>query len=250
MPIAATIRSQTAVMLAVNGSDTAMTPLISEMVRMAPHPEQATWFDLGHMSSTESQRVEADLVMHLPFDRTALCGIDKNGEKFALWLAAGNGSVAVGGCTSTGRYLSPFAYVSTPEGIRYYRGESEISESEVKQMFRMTVACLLALSDCTDAYQPTIKSNSPTNARRIAKGKPPLIYDWHTVILEPSRPASEPQGGTHATPRRHQCRGHWRNCKSGKRVWVKDCWKGDASKGTVFKDYKAQRLDDSKGIYE
>lgn len=59
------------------------------------------------------------------------------------------------------------------------------------------------------------------------------------VRLEKSSQASEPQGGTHATPRRHQCRGHWRNCKSGKRVWVKDCWKGDASKGTVFKDYKA-----------
>ena len=29
------------------------------------------------------------------------------------------------------------------------------------------------------------------------------------------------------------------DAKSGKRVWVKDCWKGDASKGTVFKDYKA-----------
>jgi len=26
--------------------------------------------------------------------------------------------------------------------------------------------------------------------------------------------------------------------EKGKRGWVKECWRGDASKGTIFKDYK------------
>ena len=189
--------------------------------------------------------------MRLPFDKTAIVGIDKDGTKFALWLIGGNGGVAVGGVSKImysgdgghgafGKYFDPFSYMETTEGIKYYKGDSQIDEAEIKQMFRMVCACLLKLHDCTEAHQPTVKANSLTNKRRIAKGKPPLIYDWRTIKLEPNGKKSDPQGGTHATPRRHQCRGHWRTCKSGKRVWVKDCWRGDASKGTIFKDYEVK----------
>ena len=218
-----------------------MTPLISEMVRLSPEPERATWFDLGELTRTENQRVPVDVIMRLPFDRTAIVGIDKDRRKFALWLTSGDDytSLTVAGCTSEPKYFDPFAIVATPGGLRYYKGNSEIKEEDVLPMFRMVCAAMLKINDCTECYQPTAKANSLTNKRRIAKGKPPLIYDWRTVKLEPNGPPSDHQGGTHATPRRHQCRGHWRNCKSGKRVWVKDCWRGDASKGTVFKDYKA-----------
>lgn len=223
-----------------------MTPLIQEMIQLAEKPEQSTWFDLGSMGHTDGARIPAYTVMRLLFDKTSIVCIDKNGVKVALWLLAGDGSVAVGGVTkhaanngAFGKYIEPFAYMETPEGIKYYKGDSQVDEAEVKQVFRMVCACLLKVEECTEAHQPTVKANSLTNARRIAKGKPPLIYTWHTVKLEPTVPKQDHQGGTHATPRRHQCRGHWRNCKSGKRVWVKDCWKGDASKGTVFKDYAA-----------
>ncbi len=219
-----------------------MTPLICEMVRLMDHPERSTWFDLGRMGHTDGGRIPAHTVMRLPFDKTSICLIDKNGEKVVLHLIGSSDgtSVSVGGFTASGKAFEPFAYMETPEGIRYYKGESQIDEADVKQMFRMVCACLVKIEECTEAHQPTVKANSLTNQRRIAKGKPPLIYDWHTVKLEPPKPATEPQGGTHATPRRHQCRGHWRNCKSGKRVWVKDCWRGDASKGTVFKDYEVK----------
>ena len=87
-------------------------------------------------------------------------------------------------------------------------------------------------------YRATEKANSITNKRRAAKGKAPLIYDWHTVVIEPGRPGGECLGGTHASPRQHERRGHWRTCANGKRVWVRHCTVGDASLGTVFKDYK------------
>ena len=74
-----------------------MTPLITEMVQLSPNPEQATWFDLGHMEHIDGQRVQSDAIMRLPFDKTAIVGIDKDGAKFALWLVGGEGSVAVGG---------------------------------------------------------------------------------------------------------------------------------------------------------
>ena len=92
-----------------------------------------------------------------------------------------------------------------------------------------------SLDNKVESYVPTIK-NTFTNRRKIKEGKMPT-YDWHTVVIEPPKPKQEHQGGTHASPRRHQSRGHWRTYKSGKRGWVSECWKGDASKGTVFKDY-------------
>jgi hypothetical protein len=87
------------------------------------------------------------------------------------------------------------------------------------------------------AHRPSIK-RSLINDKRKAKGKSPLLYDWHTVIIEPQNTKNDYQGGTHASPRRHQARGHWRTYASGKRGWVKECWRGDANKGTIFKDYQ------------
>ena len=94
-----------------------MTPLITEMVQLSPNPEQATWFDLGRMAHTEGQRVQADAIMRLPFDKTAIVGIDKDGAKFALWLVGGEGSVAVGG-------VSKIAYA----GKDGHRSEEHTSE--------------------------------------------------------------------------------------------------------------------------
>ena len=86
------------------------------------------------------------------------------------------------------------------------------------------------------AYKP-IPTNSFVNRKRAAKGKSPISFDWHTVEIGPKQAKNAPQGGTHASPRLHDRRGHWRNCH-GKQVWVKACKVGDASRGVVFKDYK------------
>jgi len=86
-------------------------------------------------------------------------------------------------------------------------------------------------------YQPYVK-NTYTNQRLIKKGKPPL-FEWKTVTIEPQVRQSVSLGGTHASPRLHDRRGHWRTMKkSGKRVWVRDCKVGDPSKGIIKHDYK------------
>ena len=60
--------------------------------------------------------------------------------------------------------------------------------------------------------------------------------------IEPSKPKNDPQGGTHASPRWHERRGHWRTMKSGKKVWVKNCEVGDKTLGAVFHDYKIKEV--------
>jgi hypothetical protein len=44
--------------------------------------------------------------------------------------------------------------------------------------------------------------------------------------------------GTHASPRWHVRRGHWRQLADGRRIFVRECEVGDPSRGGVLKDYR------------
>jgi len=46
------------------------------------------------------------------------------------------------------------------------------------------------------------------------------------------------QGGTHAPPRWHIRRGHWRTLSNGQRVFVRECEVGEIARGAVIKDYR------------
>ena len=112
--------------------------------------------------------------------------------------------------------------------------DKPIDPKDQSMMCAIVAMFYASLDMPVEAYVPTPHK---ANVSRAKRGLKPL-YDWHTVIIEPPKPQSESRGGTHASPRRHQARGHWRTYKSGKRGWVKECWRGNASKGTVFKDYE------------
>ena len=214
-----------------------MTPLICKAVRLAPEPETAMWFDVGQMDASQSIKVPAEIFFNLPFKRTGIAGLDTAGKDFSLWLTQGTGSITVAGCSMYhNKYFDPYAYIQTDDGFRIYKKDKEITLDDVKPVHRMVLAVLVKLATASTGYKPTPKRTF-INQKRHAKGKPAISFDWHTVVIEPPKQKNDAQGGTHASPRRHQARGHWRLYKSGKRGWVKECWKGDASKGVVFKDY-------------
>lgn len=85
------------------------------------------------------------------------------------------------------------------------------------------------------AYRGEEKS-SFINKKRRAKNKPP-IYNWTTVELKPSATRREHQGGTHASPARHERRGHFRKYPSGKIGWVRPAWVGSIERGMTVHDY-------------
>ena len=85
------------------------------------------------------------------------------------------------------------------------------------------------------AYRGEEKS-SFINKKRRAKNKPP-IFNWTTVELKPSAPRREHQGGTHASPARHERRGHFRKYPSGKIAWVRPSWVGSIERGMTVHDY-------------
>lgn len=203
------------------------------------------WFDIGKLPTEEMRfLVDGEILTHIPFHKVVVCCIDSDGDKCMLTLIGGNGSVAAAGFVlslNSYKMVNAFAYMDTPEGLRLLPINKNDNPPSKEQCYSVlcTIKYFLDLltQRSVEAHQPLPK-RSFINDKRKAKGKSPLLYNWHTVIIEPQKPQSKSLGGTHASPRRHQARGHWRTYKSGKRGWVKECWRGDASKGTVFKDYK------------
>lgn len=220
-----------------------MTPLIQEAVKLAPEPESAMWFDLGQMENVkQNEKVPAEILTNLPFNRTGLAGVDTYGSKFTLWLTKGDKSITVAGAViDSKKFIEPYAYILNDQndGWKIYRkNKGQADLEEIKPIHRMLLACMVKLNKASNGYRAT-PQNTFINKKRKAKGKSALTFDWHTVEITPPQEKTPHQGGTHASPRLHDRRGHWRYIKkTQKQVWVQQCKVGDASKGVIFKDYK------------
>jgi hypothetical protein len=75
------------------------------------------------------------------------------------------------------------------------------------------------------------------NRKKLTKKKVPLV-EFRLIKIEPHKiQLPTMPHGTHASPRQHWRRGHWRNLNSGKRVFVKPMLVGDPKNGKIIKDY-------------
>ena len=102
-----------------------------------------------------------------------------------------------------------------------------------------------------DVYISTPTPNEvAVNKKRISKGKKPLIeFRMITVDGRKSELPSIPHG-THASPRLHWRRGHWRTMKkSGKKVWVDPMLVGDEKNGKIIKDYAVGKYEEQKHVH-
>lgn len=224
-----------------------MTPLVAEMVKIAPDPELMHWFDASAIWMGQTVNLDVVNDTPLPFDKCAVAGVDGD----AKWLILLNQIDDVVGYTGwtlhRDRYTThpAFTYFRTPEGVKINLLDKSDGNPEIARGLLATVGVwLLSLSHESVAYTP-IARKSLINTKRAAKGKGPVLFDWHTVIVAPATQKGPHLGGTHASPRRHDRRGHWRQCKSGKRVWIKSCKVGDVGKGVIFKDYQISSASES-----
>lgn len=217
-----------------------MTPLVKSLVSLTEEAADYIWFDMGTLArySIDWKTTQPNL----PFERVAICGRDKSSDRFLVLCDHADDKtflVAAWSLLNTHYTKTPmFAAVVDPEiggvHIAQVDGENEITNETAAPIMGIIAEFIQRANPV--GYKAVVK-NSHINRQRAKKGKAPLIYDWRTVTIEPPKPKSESIGCTHASPRKHQRRGHWRNHPNGKRVWVRDCWVGDASKGIVFKDY-------------
>ena len=212
------------------------------------------WFDATNVMQDYFQKphsvdVLKTVVSPMPFNQMFVCllvqgnkmiiRIEEEQRDFGLVC-----SVAALGQTSTGesKQFGAFAIIKK-DGVASVMNLAEQITTEKDINYLSTIIAVFQdrlRYQSVSLYQPYIK-NSYTNQRLIKKGKPPT-FEWKLVTIEPKITQSISLGGTHASPRLHDRRGHWRTMKkSGKRVWVKQCKVGDPSKGVIIHDYKFNR---------
>jgi len=220
-----------------------MTPLIKDMIKLTSvsglDPTQMQWFDVtGAVKKHTGINAKHYLLHPAPYKNMMLC-VRTNQADFMLSVLSETRATIVTGWAmySDGyRALGSFLF-SEHEGEAKAGPVGEPIDPQHQHSMVSIVAMFYASLDMpVESYSPVPRKG---NASRIKRGLKP-VYDWHTVLIEPPKQKNETQGGTHASPRRHQVRGYWRTYKSGKRGWVKECWKGDASIGNVFKDYEVK----------
>lgn len=225
-----------------------MTPLIAEMVKLTPDPELAHWFDMGDTTERPQGHVPDAEMLRLPYGICCIVGRQSDRSAFVLRLQSSDNAESmsvvgfvVGPGNAWKHAIEPMLVTLSEQGLQISApdGGEPTEDSEYIAVLQQVEDFLLSLQKAQTAYVPTARK-SLINSRRAAKGKGPVLFDWHTVVITPSQVSSAHQGGTHASPRLHDRRGHWRTYPSGKRGWVKSCKVGDASKGVVFKDYEVK----------
>jgi len=229
-----------------------VTPLIREWVKVYAEsggdPADGFWFDIsGALHRADVPALELTLEhARPPFQscyfvcsgkkdhrqHEVLVTVDGDYPQDGIQISAG---VRVG--SGNPNTLGYFTY-AVQDGKIVLLSNDMPSEQNVQMVMRMLALWYGALAQGGEAYQPVVKEGL-TSKRLQAKGKAPL-FSWHTVKIEPPKPKQEHRGGTHATPRLHDRRGHLRRLANGKTCWVRACKVGDASKGVVFKDYEVK----------
>lgn len=251
-----------------------MTPLISEVVRALCSKqtnntflEDFVWFDLNDAQYDMAAMVDADGrglritsgvledIVNTPFKKCALAfrtteeqGVGAPQVVLVEQVSPDKLScVFIHTSTETPRdfgvdvcFESGSLSITAQHG--YYQnaidnGADAAAISDTEEIVGSSVLLtLVLLQNCLGTRLLSYRSTpSPSNPKRIAKGKKPL-YDWHTVVLEPPKPKQPSKGGTHARPRGHDVRGHFSTSSLGKRYWIGP-YKKKGTGGFIFKDY-------------
>ena len=219
-----------------------MTPLVSKMVSWAPDAAMFTWFDASEMPKDATVNLDIVNDTPLPFDQCAIVGVE-GGAKWIIFLKQVGDSVAYIGDTlhdNTYTKHPSFTYTRTPDGLSLHQLADEPIPQDIEEVRGLVATVGAWLASLSPGHLAHIPKPKPSliNSKRAARGKGPILFDWHTVTIQPLTHKQDHKGGTHASPRLHDRRGHFRRHPSGKQIWVKPCKVGDASKGCVWKDYK------------
>lgn len=210
-------------------------------------PSDLQWFDVSALDDGPGER---DFLMECrpPFERNFVVyrGPSRNHVVYDLMMiVAGQdpheGIVVTMWKGPYGQMPKDFpmlVYAIDGDVIKYgpANENDQMDEDVARTILGLLSKWYAAMSAGCEMHSPRLQPTW-TNRRKIAAGKAPT-YDWRTVVIKPAQSKAEPQGGTHASPRLHDRRGHLRRLRSGKNVWVRPCKVGDASLGAVFKDYE------------
>lgn len=150
----------------------------------------------------------------------------------------------VGACRDANRFTDVLAHASfKDDGIADVEINPNLdSDPNIpKYAENLTAAVWRALGILSQS--PNISEGQVPRTRRPKLARAGVTgWTWRIVDIDPSRMriAAEDQHGSHASPRWHVRRGHWRTLIDGRRVFVRSCEVGDPVRGAVFKDYQVR----------
>jgi hypothetical protein len=173
----------------------------------------------------------------MPFPKTGIV-LKHNGMVVVLSLWFAEDGLHVNGAVGDRNAVSllPRAVLNAEE--KKFFIDHSMGEEAVKLMQGLTYSAIGCINQVNESGGTAYMSTPhKSNARRKAKGKRPLLV-WTTINLDASRYKSEPKGGTHASPRLHDRRGHWVTSKLGKKFWRKDSKVGSAKNGITIQSYE------------
>lgn len=228
-----------------------MTPFIRSTIRWMVEadvdPAEMQWFDISGTMDQSSVDQHWLQEYRPPFEKCMVVwqGQSKTNQTYEFMMTV------VGTDPEEGIVLSaykgphgqmprrlPLMVYALDEGMVRYGPVDDsdvVSEEDANVILAVVANWYRLLAQGCAMYKPSV-SQTFTNRRKMAQGKAPS-YEWTTVYIEPSKHRSEAAGGTHASPRLHDRRGHLRRLRNGRNVWVKACKVGDAAKGAVWHDY-------------
>ena len=201
------------------------------------------WFDIGQVETQFGFELDPERLCHLPYEQTNITGADAEGNWFCVRYWFTGETVAIAGLVAIGKLVPflPFAYVNTEEGLRIIppaRGKLPPR----KDVLQCLAILDMLLSRLEARSQPCFTRVKKTTGLAARKAKP--TYEWKVLKVEPrTEPTdtrtepTEPTSSTHASPRAHDRRGHWRSLPTGRKIWVNPCRVGDPDNGIVLKDY-------------
>jgi hypothetical protein len=229
------------------------TQLVRDIMKLVADggvdPVEMHWFDAtGCFNNRDSGSAMPLFENRPPFKKCMVCfqGKSSNHDQIRVWMLVAGEDPEEGIALTVWRQVANhrpsacpiMAYAIDDGQIRYgaLNEDETIDKTEAEMTLGFLSSWYESLAQRTDAYVPSV-AQTFTNKRKIAQGKLPT-YDWTTVVVTATPPKAEPKGGTHASPRLHDRRGHLRRLRSGKNVWVKPHKVGDATLGTIFHDYR------------
>lgn len=212
----------------------------------------AVVFDIGDVGNIALRDTDCCCALNLPFPVTYfdMHGLDADSNRvdFGLLVWEHEEKDCAGVTLDlrfvlfhTGKHVGMCDFGHFPKNAVQPDGSVLMVSGNRAQQFISATAISFAAKAMAILASPGVE-RVETKPSRLAimqarKSGVPVFSTW-TLHLKPEKPAKgEPLGGTHASPRVHLRRGHFRTCKSGVRVWVQPCVVG-SKHGMIHKDYR------------
>jgi hypothetical protein len=130
-----------------------------------------------------------------------------------------------------------------------------LADDQSAQIYAHALCIIVRRALTILALRPEMTEGHVPRTRRAKLARAGVTgWTWRVAHIDieaasrAARAAQESGGGTHASPRWHIRRGHWRTLPGGKRTFVREAKVGDPAKGGVVKDYVvAARRYDAEG---